>query len=220
MLFLNREEAGLRLAQKLGGYADREDVVLLALPRGGVPVGFGIASALGAPLDVFVVRKLGAPGHEELAFGAIASGGVRVLNERLMGEVPIPDPVIEMITAAESREVARREKAYWGDRARVEVEGCTVILVDDGIATGSTMRTSVKAVRQGRPARVIVAVPVAALAASDDIEMEADELVCFAKPEPFFAVGQWYSDFTQISDEQVCGLLAKAEERPVHQLVC
>jgi len=179
-------------------------------------VGFGIASALDAPLDVFVVRKLGVPGRKELAFGAIASGGVRVLNERLMGEVLIPDPVIESITAAESRELARRERSYRGDRALTEVEGRTVILADDGMATGSTMRAAVQAVRHGLPARVIVAVPVASHSACDEIEPEVDKLVCLAKPEPFFSVSQWYYDFTQTTDDQVRELLANASERLLH----
>lgn len=215
MLFRNRREAGLRLAQKLGSYAQGGRVVVLALPRGGVPVGFEIASALGAPLDVFVVRKLGVPGHEELAFGAIASGGVRVLNEQLLSELPIPDPVIDGITAEESSELARRERAYRGDRARLEVRGSTVILVDDGVATGSTMRAAIRALRLHEPTRVVVAVPLGPLSACDEIELEADELVCLAKPEPFFAVGQWYADFTQTSDDQVRELLEQAAKRPL-----
>lgn len=214
-MFLNRQEAGLRLAQKLGSYAHGGRVVVLALPRGGVPVGFEIASALGAPLDVFVVRKLGVPGHEELAFGAIASGGVRVLNEQLLSELPVPDYVIDGITAEESSELARRERAYRGDRACLEVRGSTVILVDDGVATGSTMRAAIRALRLHEPTRVVVAVPLGPLSACDEIELEADELVCLAKPEPFFAVGQWYADFTQTSDDQVRELLEQAAKRPL-----
>ncbi len=212
MLFRNRFDAGRQLAARLGRYAGRSDVVVLALPRGGVPVGYEVARALGAPLDVFVVRKLGVPGHEELAMGAIASGGVRVLNEDVLRELPLSQEEIDAVAAAEQRELARREAAYRDGRHPVDVRDKIVILVDDGLATGATMRAAVAALRRLGPARVVVAVPVGAPSTCADLNDEADEAICAQEPEPFFAVGMWYQDFTQTSDEEVRELLALAEE--------
>jgi putative phosphoribosyl transferase len=208
--FADRFEAGRALAQKLAGYAGRPDVVVLALPRGGVPVGYEVATALGAPLDVFIVRKLGLPGHEEYAMGAIASGGVRVLNPEVTVPMRISDEVIASVTAREQQELERRERLYRGDRPPVEIEGRTVILVDDGLATGSTMRAAAIAVRKLRPARIVVAVPVAALQTCEDFRAEVDETVCALTPEPFRSVGEWYRDFSQTEDDEVRALLAAA----------
>jgi putative phosphoribosyl transferase len=208
--FANRAEAGAKLARKLTTYADRPDVLVLALPRGGVPVAYEVARALHARLDVFVVRKLGFPGHEELAMGAIATGGVRVLNQEVMSYIDLPDEAIEAVTNREQEELERRERLYRGDRAAPEVRGRTVILVDDGLATGSTMRAAAVALRQMHPAKIVVAVPVAALETCDDFRNEVDEVVCAVTPEPFMAVGVWYSDFSQTSDEEVRELLERA----------
>ena len=208
--FRDRSDAGQQLADRLAAYAGRPDVVVLALPRGGVPVGFEVAQALGAPLDVFVVRKLGVPGREELAMGAIASGDIRVLNEDVVGPLRIPDRVIEFVTARELRELQWREREYRGDRPPLEIRGRTVILVDDGLATGSTMRAAVAAVRRLEPARVVVAVPTGSPAACADLDLEADECVCCMTPEPFHAVGIWYDDFSQTTDKEVRDLLERA----------
>ena len=208
--FRDRTQAGRRLAEDLLDYAERDDVLVLALPRGGVPVGFEVARALGAPLDVFVVRKLGLPWHEELAMGAIASGGVRLLNDEVVASTGVSDEDIERVTAVERQELARRERRYRGDRAFPDVRGKTVILVDDGLATGFTMRAAVAALRQEGPARVVVAVPVAAADTCDAFRSVADEIVCAATPEPFYAVGMWYDDFSQTSDEEVHDLLERA----------
>jgi putative phosphoribosyl transferase len=210
MLFQDRFEAGRFLASKLRHLANRTDVVVLALPRGGVPVGFEIAKALHAPLDVFVVRKLGVPGQEELAMGAIASGGVRVLNEDLVRALGIPEQVIDAIAAKEERELQRREREYRDGRPPVDVQGRTVILVDDGLATGSSMRVAVRALKKKNPAHIIVAVPVASAATCAEFESEVDQVICAATPEPFWAVGQWYRDFSQTSDEEVRELLRRA----------
>ena len=212
MLFRDRSEAGKRLAAQLTAYADRADVLVLALPRGGVPVAFEVAAALRAPLDVFLVRKLGVPGHEELAMGAIATGGVRVLNEDAVDYLRIPGAVIDAVAADEIRELERRERAYRGDRPAPDVRAKTVILVDDGLATGSTMRAAAAALRQQQPARIVVAVPVAAPPTCDELSTEVDDIVCALTPEPFQAVGLWYQDFSQTSDEEVRELLAQAEE--------
>jgi predicted phosphoribosyltransferase len=206
--FADRHEAGVLLAAQLRQYAGRSDVVVLALPRGGVPVGSQVARALGAPLDVFVVRKLGLPGHPELAMGAIASGEVRVLNEDVVRWYRIPESAIEAVTRAERAELERRERAYRDGRAPVSVEQRTVILVDDGLATGSTMRAAVLAVRRLHPARVVVAAPVGARETCEALRDTADEVVCPFVPEPFFAVGLWYADFSQTTDEEVKDLLA------------
>jgi putative phosphoribosyl transferase len=210
MRYRNRTEAGRLLAQKLMGYANRPDVLVLALPRGGVPVAFEVAQALDAPLDVFLVRKLGVPGHEELAMGAIASGGVRVLNEAVVSYLHIPDGVIDAVAADELQELERRERLYRVDRPPLEVRGRTVILIDDGLATGSTMRAAAGALRTRDPTAIIVAVPVAADETCDEFRSEVDEVVCAYTPDPFYAVGLWYEDFSQTSDEEVRELLGQA----------
>jgi predicted phosphoribosyltransferase len=210
--FRNRAEAGQCLARKLSHYAHRNDVLLLALPRGGVPVAYELARALEAPLDVFVVRKLGLPDHEELAMGAIASGGVRVLNGSVVEGLGIPDHVIEQVAARELHELERRERMYREDRPPQEAEGRTVILVDDGIATGSTMRAAVEALRQLRANRIVVATPTAALSTVREMRAAVDEMVAVITPANFLGVGQWYEDFSQTSDDEVRGLLAEASE--------
>ena len=215
MPFLDRRDAGQELASRLQLYAGRSDVLVLALPRGGVPVAFEVARALGAPLDVFLVRKLGAPGHEELALGAIASGGVRVLNDDLVRRLQVAPAELAAVTAREERELRRRERAYRGSRPRAPIAGRTVILVDDGLATGASMKAAVAALRAEKPARVVVAVPVAAADACDELRREVDDVVCAATPEPFMAVGAGYQDFAQTSDEEVRRLLAAAAEAPV-----
>ena len=210
MLFRDRRDAGRALAARLGAYAGRPDVAVLGLPRGGVPVAFEVARALRAPLDVFLVRKLGLPGNEERGFGAIASGGVRVLNEDMVRTLGLSQEVIEAVTAAELREFERRERAYRGDRPPVAVRGLTAILVDDGLATGASMRAAIAALRRLKPARIAVAVPVGAAETCQAMAAEADEVVCARTPEPFHAVGLWYEDFDQTTDEEVQDLLARA----------
>jgi putative phosphoribosyl transferase len=205
--FRNRRDAGQRLALELQTYAHRPDVIVLALPRGGVPVGFEVAKELAAPLDVFVVRKLGLPWHDELAMGAIASGGVRVLNRDLIRVARVTEAEIARVVAAEQTELERRERLYRGDRPFPNLHGKTVILVDDGLATGSTMRAGVEALRLEGPARVVVAVPVAAQETCNAFRDIADEIVCAETPEPFRAVGLWYQDFSQTTDEEVHELL-------------
>lgn len=211
--FADRREAGRELAHQLTNYRGRSDVVVLALPRGGVPVGFEIATALGAPLDVFVVRKLGMPGHPELAIGAIASGGVRVLNEDLVHWYQLPDRVIEAIADEEQTELERREREYRGERPLIHLGGRTVILVDDGLATGASMRAAVQAVRAHQPARVVVAVPVGASDTCEAFADITDETICARTPEPFSAVGLWYRDFSQTTDDEVRDLLQQAYGR-------
>jgi putative phosphoribosyl transferase len=213
MRFRDRTEAGRLLAKKLTAYQNRPDVIVLALPRGGVPVAYEVAEALGAPLDIFLVRKLGVPGHEELAMGAIASGGVRVLNDDVVQYLRIPDRVIDEVAAEEQQELERRERLYRGDRPPLDVRGRTVILIDDGLATGSTMRAAALALHEQRPARIVVAVPVAAAATCDEFRGEVDEVVCALTPEPFYAVGLWYEDFSQTTDGEVRELLARAASR-------
>jgi predicted phosphoribosyltransferase len=212
MIFRDRREAGRVLAQELEKYAGRPDVLVLALPRGGVPVAFEVARVLGAPLDLFLVRKLGLPGQPELAMGAIASGGVVVLNEEVVGVLQVPDEVIDRVIAEEREELRWREQAYRGDRPPPEVRGRVVILVDDGLATGSTMRAAVAALRRQGPARVVVAVPVGAAETCAEFQSVADETVCARTPEPFYAVGLWYGDFAQTTDEEVRALLHEAAE--------
>ena len=208
MIYRDRIEAGKNLASQLANYAN-DDVLVLALPRGGVPVAYEVAKALNAPLDIFLVRKLGVPGHEELAMGAIASGGVRVLNHDVVDHLLIPAGVIDSVAANELRELERRERAYRGSRPEPEVREKTVILVDDGLATGSTMRAAAAALRQQNPARIIVAVPVSAPQTCDEYRMGVDEIVCAITPEPFYGVGQWYVDFSQTTDDEVRDLLER-----------
>ena len=214
MRFRDRADAGRVLAEELIRYAGRDDVVVLALPRGGVPVAYQVARALRVPLDVFLVRKLGVPGYEELAMGAIASGGVTVLNEAVINALEIAPELIEETAAREQSELQRRELAYRGDRPSLGVTGKTVILIDDGLATGSTMRAAIAALRKLRPARIVVAVPTSAASTSEEIRGLADSCVCAQTPEPFHAVGLWYDDFSQISDEEVCTLLERASPLP------
>jgi predicted phosphoribosyltransferase len=208
--FRDRADAGRRLADELREYAGDPDVRVLALPRGGVPVAYEVARALDAPLDVFIVRKLGLPGHEELAMGAIATGGVLVRNEDVIRMAKVSDATLRRVAESELQELERRERRYRGDRPPPDVAGRTVILVDDGLATGSTMRAAVEAVRQQRPKRVVIAVPIAAPETCDSLQDEADDVVCAITPEPFYAVGLWYDDFSQTSDEEVRDLLAQA----------
>ena len=213
MIFKDRRDAGRKLAARLPHYADRKDVVVLALPRGGVPVGYEVAKKLNAPLDVFLVRKLGVPGHEELAMGAIASGDVRVVNEDLVNYLGIPDEVIDGITAVEQRELDRRELAYRDNRPRPDVKNRVVILIDDGLATGSTMRAAAESLRQQEPRRIVVAVPVASPETCEEFRSEVDEVVCVVTPEYFQGVGLWYEDFSQTSDEEVRELLKRAPQQ-------
>ena len=208
--FRDRREGGAALATKLAQYAGRPDIIVLALPRGGVPVAHEVATSLGAPLDVFLVRKLGTPGHRELAMGAIASGGVRVLNDDVVRWYGIPEGAIDAVARNEQAELERREREYRRDRPPRDLRELTVILVDDGLATGSTMRAAVEAVRLHKPARVVVAVPVAAAETCREFRALADEIVCAKTPEPFSAVGQWYVDFSQTTDDEVRALLEDA----------
>lgn len=210
MPYRNRSEAGRRLARRLLSYADRPDVLVLALPRGGVPVAYEVAHALNVPMDVFLVRKLGLPGQEELALGAIASGGVRVLNDEVLSMVPMSPEVIDDLAAREELELQRREALYRGGRPLPDLRARTVILVDDGLATGSTMRAAVLALRRLAPARILVAVPVGAAATCMGLRQVADAVICAHVPEPFFAVGAWYEDFAQVSDDEVRDLLGRA----------
>ena len=207
--FRDRAEAGDLLASRLSGLADRDDVIVLALPRGGVPVGYEVANALRVAFDVFVVRKLGVPGHEELAMGAIASGGVRLVNHDVVDALGIPPAVIDQAARREQVELERRERLYRGSRPLIPLANKTVVLVDDGLATGSTMRAAVTAVGQQQPARIIVAVPVGASSTCEELASEADEVICLRSPDPFVAVGLWYRDFTPTSDHEVRTLLAR-----------
>jgi predicted phosphoribosyltransferase len=208
--FPNRRDAGRRLAAELRAYANRPDVIVLALPRGGVPVGYEIATALDVPLDVFVVRKLGLPWHEELAMGALASGGVRILDRDLIRIARVSEEDIERVTATEQAELERRERGFRGDRPFPDLTGMTVILVDDGLATGSTMKAAISALRQEGPSRIVMAVPVAAPETCEAFRDIADDVICAVTPEPFRAVGLWYDDFSQTTDEEVHELLDRA----------
>ena len=210
MIFRDRTEAGQVLASKLTKYVNQVNTVILALPRGGVPVAYEIGKELGLPVDIFVVRKLGVPGHEELAMGAIASGGVRHINRDVVDQLRIDSETIDVASRREQKEIERREQLYRGQRPPVDVRNKTVILVDDGLATGSTMRAAIAALRQHRPARIVVAVPAAAPRTCSDIADEVDEIICAATPEPFYAVGQWYQEFSQTTDDEVRDLLARA----------
>jgi putative phosphoribosyl transferase len=214
IVFADRREAGQRLAEKLIHYLGNDDVIVLALPRGGVPVGYEVAQALKAPLDVFVVRKLGVPGHQELALGAIAPSGVRVLNDEIVSGLALPPHVIDAVTAKEEKELLRRERLYRGGRPQIQVNGRTIILVDDGLATGSTMRAAIFALRKSHAIRIVAAVPVGSPDTCDAIRADADEVICATTPEPFFGVGQWYEDFSQTSDDEVRALLARSALNP------
>ena len=211
--FRDRADAGRVLAAELSGYAGRTDVIVLALPRGGVPVANEVAHAIGAPLDIFLVRKLGLPGHEEFAMGAIASGGIRLINDEVVKAYGVSSAQIESIAAAEQRELERRERAYRDGRPLPELAGRTVILIDDGVATGFSMRAAVMALREDAPARVVIAVPVAAPETCDEFREIVDEIVCAETPDPFYAVGIWYEDFAQTTDHEVHALLRAANAR-------
>lgn len=208
--FKDRVQAGRYLAERLMRYAGASDAVVLGLPRGGVVVAHEIAEKLGLPLDIFLVRKLGVPGYEELAMGAIASGGIRVMNEEVMRQIRIPERAVEAVAEREALELKRREAAYRGNRPPLAVAGMTVILVDDGLATGATMRAAVKALRGLNPRRIVVAVPTASQEACDEFRAEVDEILCGMTPEPFHAVGAWYDDFSQTTDEEVRQLIKAA----------
>lgn len=208
--FENRREAGRKLAEKLEHYAKRDDVIALALPRGGVPVAYEVAAALELPLDVLIVRKLGAPGHRELAMGAVASGGVRVVNEAIVASLGVSPAALEATAQEELRELRRRELRYRGERPPLSLAGRTVLLIDDGVATGASMRAALSALQRLEPARIVVAVPTAAKDACQALEQQADEVVCLMTPEPYHAVGAWYREFPQTSDEEVRRLLEMA----------
>lgn len=210
MIFDDRRSAGQRLAQDLSHYRGRPGLLVLGLPRGGVPVAFEVARALGAPLDVFIVRKLGVPGHPEYAMGALASGGVRVMNDEVVAALAISPAAIERVVDAELQELERRERAYRGERPPLQLRQAIVILVDDGLATGASMRAAVRAVRAQQPARIVVAVPVAAADACRALAREADEVVATSMPSPFHGVGLWYRDFSQTGDAEVRRLLQSA----------
>jgi putative phosphoribosyl transferase len=214
-LFRNRMEAGQRLGDRLARIIDHADPLVLALPRGGVPVGFQVARILNAELDIFLVRKLGVPGHEELAMGAIASGGVRVLNEELIATVGIPPAMVERVAAKEEVEITRREQVYRGNRPQPQIGGRTVILVDDGLATGATMTAVAKAVQAHQPKRTVAAVPVGSIDACDDLQEHVNEVICLATPEPFYAVGLWYEDFSPTTDDEVRDLIERATREHV-----
>jgi putative phosphoribosyl transferase len=216
MIFKNRADGGRKLAARLTRYANRGDVLVLALPRGGVPVAYEVSKELKAPLDVFLVRKLGVPGYEELAMGAIASGGVRVINEELVNYLGIPEEVIDSIAAVEQRELERRAVAYRDDRPAPNVKDCVVILIDDGLATGSTMRAAAASLRLKKPRRIVVAVPVSSPETCEEFRSEVDEIVCAVTPQHFQGVGLWYEDFSQTSDEEVRELLKRAAQQAHH----
>jgi putative phosphoribosyl transferase len=205
--FRDRAQAGQLLSRKLRTYADRPDVIVLGLPRGGVAVAREVARSLRVPLDVFLVRKLGAPGQEELAMGAIATGGVRVLNDDVVRALRISPHVIEAVTAKEARELMRRERLYREGRPALQLAGRTVILVDDGLATGSTMRAAVAALHQAKPASIVAAVPIAAAPTCQELAAEVDQIMCLHTPEPFYSVGFWYEDFSQATDAEIRDLL-------------
>ncbi len=205
--FKDRRDAGRKLAERLSEHADDPNLLVLALPRGGVPVAYEVAQALGAELDIFLVRKLGVPGHEELAMGAIATGGVRVLNDSVVNALNIPDKVIDAVAEREQAELERRARAYRGERPRAQIEGRTVIIIDDGLATGASMRAAVAGLRAQAPAKIVAAVPTASPETCEMFEDEVDKIVCAVTPQPFFGVGFWYDDFSQTTDEEVRSLL-------------
>jgi putative phosphoribosyl transferase len=212
-IFQDRIDAGRQLAEQLLSYTGRDDVIVLGLPRGGVPVAYEVAQRLGVPLDVFVVRKLGVPGHEELAMGAIAPGGVRVLNEDVLHVIPNAQSIVEMVTAIEREELERREHNYRNDQPPPDLKSRIVILIDDGLATGATMRAAVAALRQQDAAKIIVAVPVGAPSTCHDLKNAADEVICLQTPVAFIGVGQYYADFSQTTDEEVRELLAASPSK-------
>lgn len=215
--FNDRRDAGRKLSQKLGHYAGRSDVLVLALPRGGVPVALEVSRILNTPMDVFIVRKLGLPGREELAIGAIASGGIRVLNDDVIRLLNVPEEVIRFVAKRELQELQRREQIYRGNRPPTDVRGKTVILIDDGLATGASMRAAVKGLRAQHPARIVVAVPTAAAEVCEAFRDEVDEIVCAITPEPFQGVGRWYEDFSQITDDEVRSLLEESNQQLLHE---
>jgi predicted phosphoribosyltransferase len=210
--FRNRRVAGQKLGEKLAAYRDREDAIVLGLARGGLPVAFEVAKSLGVPMDVFLVRKLGVPGREELAMGAIASGGIRVVNDDVVRSLGVSDEDIEEVAEREQKELQRREEAYRGDRPSPRLEGRTVILVDDGMATGASMKSAVEAVKEAGPKAVVVAIPTAAPQTVEAISEHVDDVVCLITPQPFMAVGTWYDDFSQTTDEEVKDYLDRAAD--------
>lgn len=215
-VYRDRVDAGRRLATLLSAYAHRQDVLVLGLPRGGMPVAYEVASALAVPLDVFLVRKLGVPGQEELAMGAIATGGIRVLNRGVVDTLHIPTHVIDSVAAKEQRELERREHVYRGDRSPPDIRERVIILVDDGMATGATMLVATRTLQQENPARLVIAVPVAASATCHELRPEVDDIICAYSPDPFYGVGWWYEDFSQTLDVKVHDLLGLAQrEQPV-----
>ena len=215
--FKDRRDAGRTLAQKLEHYAGRQDVLVLALPRGGVPVAYEVSRHLNVPMDIFIVRKLGLPGREELAIGAIATGGVRVLNEDVIRLLNVREELIRFVAKRELQELKRREQIYRGDRTELDVRDRTVILIDDGLATGASMRAAVKGLRAQHPARIVVAVPAAAADICEAFRREVDEIVCAITPEPFQGVGRWYEDFSQMTDDEVRSLLQESDQQLLHE---
>lgn len=215
--FKDRRDAGRTLAQKLEHYAGRQDVLVLALPRGGVPVAYEVSRHLNVPMDIFIVRKLGLPGREELAIGAIATGGVRVLNEDVIRLLNVPEELIRFVAKRELQELKRREQIYRGDRTELDVRDRTVILIDDGLATGASMRAAVKGLQAQQPARIVVAVPAAAADICEAFRREVDEIVCAITPEPFQGVGRWYEDFSQMTDDEVRSLLQESDQQLLHE---
>ena len=211
--FRDRRDAGKKLAQRLTAYSECQDGLILALPRGGVPVAYEVALSLRIPVDIFIVRKLGVPGREELAFGAIASGGVRVLNGDVVRMLSIPDEVINFVAKREFQELQRREQLYRGNRPAPDVRNRTVILIDGGLATGASMRAAVAGLRALHPARIVIAVPTAAPEACEAFQSEVDEIICAVTPELFYGVGRWYEDFSQVTDEEVRTLLQEANQQ-------
>ena len=212
--FHDRRDAGRQLVPLLAAYRGRDDVLVLALPRGGVPVAFEVAQSLGAPLDVFLVRKLGVPGHEELAMGAIATGGIEILNPQVLDALGVSDEDVRRVVERETQELARRERAYRGERGPPHVEGRTAVVVDDGLATGASLFAAIAALRRLRPSRIVVAVPVGPESTCRSLAHAADEVACLHRPEPFGGVGTWYEDFAQTTDEEVLDLLARARAKP------
>lgn len=218
VIFKDRRDAGRKLAEKLSAYANRSDVIVLALPRGGVPVAYEVALALNAPLDIFIVRKLGLPGHEELAMGAIATGGARIINQDIVRSFNVPQGMIEAVVKQELKELERRERLYRGDRAMREIlHDHTAILIDDGLATGASMNAALIGLRGKDPARIVIAVPTAALETCEAFKPKVDEIICATTPEPFYGVSRWYEDFSQTSDEEVQTLLEEAARQILHE---